>query len=698
MTTVFTPGPKASMQTPRNSPVSIQEKASLWVIIVSACLMALIATVLFIDFSQSKTWQAANLGILTAFAFVFCLGLIPTFLGRVQTRALIAYGVVSLVFLAAPALFTPLFILSSPFLLISSLFIASMLMAGSKYTTVTSVGIALAVAASLSDVFTPFFQVSSTPVSIIFGISLLGLIITFFILAKSRKLSFTLQSRLLIGGLAAVLIPVFLTTLIQVSQISQSFLNQTNQSLRFASLQAAGKMDAFLSSNRSAIARDSSLPAFINYISLPPNERSGSKAEADLKLTIETLKNRPQEFLSSYGLLDLRGMNIFDTNPVGVGRFETSRSYFQIPMNSKQTYVSDIEFSTLNGDPYIFFASPIINKDQIVIGVLRARFDALVFQRMAEQNTGLLGLRSYPILLDENFIRLADTITPNLIYKSVAPLSEGTLSALRDQKRLPDYPSDQLATKNLDLAEKLLKGKDNPYFTVELQDQEYDNVADSGAITYLSNKPWSMLYVQEQEILAQLLRSQIRLTTLFATLIAGAIGFAALIAARLLNRPILQLTSTAAQITAGNLDLTAQNSDQDEIGTLAAAFNLMTSRLRTMIRELEDRVRARTKELESQNSILMSQNQQIQTISEVARSIAAAQDLETLLDRVTNLISERFGFYHVGIFLSDEKNEFADLRAANSEGGKRMLFRQHKLRIGQVGIVGNVILKILICH
>ena len=64
------------------------------------------------------------------------------------------------------------------------------------------------------------------------------------------------------------------------------------------------------------------------------------------------------------------------------------------------------------------------------------------------------------------------------------------------------------------------------------------------------------------------------------------------------------------------------------------------------------------------------------------------KDLEILLNDVTSLVSSRFGFYHVGIFLVDDNREFAVLRAANSEGGKRMLARQHKLRVGQVGIVG----------
>ena len=54
------------------------------------------------------------------------------------------------------------------------------------------------------------------------------------------------------------------------------------------------------------------------------------------------------------------------------------------------------------------------------------------------------------------------------------------------------------------------------------------------------------------------------------------------------------------------------------------------------------------------------------------------------------MISRYFDFYHAGIFLIDDAHEYAVLQAANSEGGQRMLARGHKLRVGQVGIVGYV--------
>jgi GAF domain-containing protein len=105
---------------------------------------------------------------------------------------------------------------------------------------------------------------------------------------------------------------------------------------------------------------------------------------------------------------------------------------------------------------------------------------------------------------------------------------------------------------------------------------------------------------------------------------------------------------------------------------------------------LEDRIADSTAELVTTNRRNERRAKQFEAIAQVARVIATIQDLDTLLPRITQVISQQFGFYHVGIFMWDENREFAVLMAANSEGGQRMLKRGHKLGIGQTGIVGFV--------
>jgi len=112
--------------------------------------------------------------------------------------------------------------------------------------------------------------------------------------------------------------------------------------------------------------------------------------------------------------------------------------------------------------------------------------------------------------------------------------------------------------------------------------------------------------------------------------------------------------------------------------------------LRGLQINLEERVQQRTNELALTTEQTEKRARQLQTVADVARATASVQDMETLLPAITKVISDQFGYYHSGIFLNDERGEFAVLKAASSEGGKRMLQRGHALQIGEQGIVGYV--------
>ncbi|MBK8428481.1 MAG: GAF domain-containing protein [Lewinellaceae bacterium] len=106
---------------------------------------------------------------------------------------------------------------------------------------------------------------------------------------------------------------------------------------------------------------------------------------------------------------------------------------------------------------------------------------------------------------------------------------------------------------------------------------------------------------------------------------------------------------------------------------------------------LESRVAERTEELKKQQKNAERRSRQFEAITRVTQAISTTRNLQEALPRITDVISEQFGFYHVGIFLNDQANQYAVLSAANSEGGRRMLARGHQLKIGEQGIVGFTI-------
>ncbi len=106
--------------------------------------------------------------------------------------------------------------------------------------------------------------------------------------------------------------------------------------------------------------------------------------------------------------------------------------------------------------------------------------------------------------------------------------------------------------------------------------------------------------------------------------------------------------------------------------------------------EINEELLERQDELRERTEVLERRTRYMQATVTVARSAASMLEVQKLLTRVVNLVSEQFGFYHAGLFLLDRSREWAVLQAASSEGGKRMLARGHRLRVGAQGTVGYV--------
>ncbi|RJP48857.1 MAG: HAMP domain-containing protein [Anaerolineaceae bacterium] len=157
---------------------------------------------------------------------------------------------------------------------------------------------------------------------------------------------------------------------------------------------------------------------------------------------------------------------------------------------------------------------------------------------------------------------------------------------------------------------------------------------------------------------------------------------------QIITRPMKRLTGAVEQIAGGDLTARVQVESQDETGTLARSFNAMADRLSQTLQGLEERIAERTNELEKISQSNAYRAAQFESIARISRTISSTQSLDALLPQIARTISAQLGFYHAGIFLLDAHKEYAVLVAANSEGGQRMLERNHRLRVGETGIVG----------
>lgn len=179
------------------------------------------------------------------------------------------------------------------------------------------------------------------------------------------------------------------------------------------------------------------------------------------------------------------------------------------------------------------------------------------------------------------------------------------------------------------------------------------------------NEAWALLAeVDQNEAFAATyrLRDSVLGIVGLAVLVVSVVG---LLAARRITRPISRLTEVATAITAENLNHTVTIETQDEIGLLAQAFNTMTMRLRRAFETLEDRIRERTRALE--------------TNAEISHQLTAILNLDDLLQYVAQRLQTEFGFYHTFIYLLDESRQTLMMAEGTGQVGANLKFSGHQI-------------------
>lgn len=200
---------------------------------------------------------------------------------------------------------------------------------------------------------------------------------------------------------------------------------------------------------------------------------------------------------------------------------------------------------------------------------------------------------------------------------------------------------------------------------------------------------------QSERVVLTSVSTLVRNLELWALLVIFVTSLVAIPLSDFLIAPLKQLKTVTKAVASGDLSDRASVFTDDELGDLAGAINQLAGELQQTQISLEQRVAERTYNVEKRLG-------QFQAVAEIGRAAATIRNPDELLPMVTRLISEQFGFYHVGIFLIEEGRvdysergegrvrRYAVLRAANSEGGQNMLRRGHKLVVGEQGIVGYV--------
>lgn len=173
----------------------------------------------------------------------------------------------------------------------------------------------------------------------------------------------------------------------------------------------------------------------------------------------------------------------------------------------------------------------------------------------------------------------------------------------------------------------------------------------------------------------------IQLGTISSTMVLVS-GLVVLILAFFLSRvlvnPINRLSQAAQDIRRRDYSTPLIGmSRQDEIGQLVSNFSRTREDIRQYDHDMQERLQALTRDL--------------RITQEISQSITHQRDVQTLMNQIVNLIVARFDqIYHAQIFLVDDAQEYAILRASTGEAGNQLLARGHRLAVGSISVIGQV--------
>ncbi len=190
------------------------------------------------------------------------------------------------------------------------------------------------------------------------------------------------------------------------------------------------------------------------------------------------------------------------------------------------------------------------------------------------------------------------------------------------------------------------------------------------------------------------------------------LAFVIVIAGLLLNDRLSVAFFTAGAVAAvagvfyaETLGLVTYNPDQvgiDDVVSSGATLVLIGALLAFAVRNLNDALqRARRSEAESEkaNEQLEALNEELearvasrtralQLSTDVSRRLSTILDKEELISEIVNQLQRTFDYYHVHVYLLDEKGDELVLAGGTGEPAQRMLEQGHRIAVGR-GLVGR---------
>ena len=385
-----------------------------------------------------------------------------------------------------------------------------------------------------------------------------------------RPSSWPMGVKMTLAMVATALLPMVITAYYNVNGSIDSISKTELKNLSQIAENVAGRITQLIDdTNKLAIFLGTDRD-FVGYLEKPTD---ATATEISRKLANLKSANPAVELVMVF---DSEGTAKIATDPAVQGRNFKFREYFKLAMEGKP-FVSSMLVGAATGALGVFYAQPIRDREDKVIGAVVMRYSSLPFEKMLSDVK--TGTRLATLVDDEGvMVYHSDAATR---FKSLAPLSQRAADEIKADQR---FKKDVIETVNMpELNKVLLAAKEPGNFSYT---STISNKEEITGYAPVKGHVWVVAVSETKEEFSAPL-DRIFSNVLYSVYVVGMVFLLfAMLFARSIVRPIQELQTAALALKSGDYDkASVRVRSNDEIGQLGRTFNVMIDVLRQRERE-----------------------------------------------------------------------------------------------------------------
>ncbi|HEX8434520.1 cache domain-containing protein [Archangium sp.] len=391
----------------------------------------------------------------------------------------------------------------------------------------------------------------------------------------SRPSSWPVALKLSLAFLAVALVPMGLTAAYNLREALASVRRTAHLNLELFAGTTAARLDQLVTDTSRSVAQLAADAEVVDFLSAA---ESGDTARASVQRAIENVvRSNPDVF--SVFLLDSKGTCVAATHPENFGKDYAFRTYYQGAL-AQGSYVSELLTGSTTARPGLFFSHVVRDARGQATGVVVLKLQGESLMEMV--GSLRVGARGRGFLIDEYGVILSHT-ERGLLFHSLTPLSPEVLRLPVFDRRFSSVGIERIQSLGLDTLGREMIGAKEPGHTSYTDGSRGQLIV---GFAPMKTRSWTVGVEMPDDEFSAPLVSLARRTLLSVLAVGLVVTVLALLVARGIVRPLLALTRAARVVEQGEYgEARVPVHSEDELGSLARAFNTMANGLAERERE-----------------------------------------------------------------------------------------------------------------